>query len=597
MKADDVMPLDASAVKCAAYEINNLIAGGRVEKIYQPEKDEIVLLIKSAKENMRLVISANSQNSRLYITNEAKENPQSPPMFCMLLRKHIASGKILSVKSVDFERIAEILIESRNELGDTVNKRIICEIMGKNSNIILVDEKGKIIDSVKHVDLTVSRVRNIFPGLTYTLPPDGDRLNPLNLSQDEFLSVLSDAPEGKNIDKALTSALSGISPLMAREACYKALGAGNKVMGEMTAEDKKKVSLVLYNMFQRIKNNDFESVVLYKKGDKNPVDFAVYPVEQYGEGYETKKTEGICRAMEIFYSEKDSAERMRQRSYALLKNINQKLERVQKKIALLHTTLTDSEEREKYRIAGDIITANLHRINRGDKALTAINYYDEEQKEITIALDESKSPSKNAQMYYKKYAKAKTAETEAKKQLEIAMEDLEYLESVIANIEMAKTPSELEEIRTELIDQHILPKTQTKKKAKANKVSAPEEYEYMGYTIYSGKNNLQNDYLTLKMGRANDLWLHTKNIPGSHVLVKSKGEEFPDKVIEAAAKIAAVNSKGKNAPKTDVDYCVVSHVKKPNGAKAGMVIYEGYYTVTIVPDEDFVNSIKIKKNN
>lgn len=589
------MPLDASAVRCAAFEINNILKGGRIEKVYQPERDEIVLLVKLAVGHARLVISANSQNPRIYVTDKNKENPQEPPMFCMLMRKHVTSGKILEVKSVDFERIADILIESRNELGDTVNKHIICEIMGKNSNIILTDENNKIIDSVKHVDLSVSRVRNIFPGLTYSLPPDGDRKNPLLLNEEDFLAVLENAPEGKSVDKALTAAVSGISPLMAREACHKGTGRGDSVIGELSAQEKRCVARELFSMFEKVKNFEFDSVVLYKKGEKKPFDFAVYAVEQYGEGCECEKAEGICKAMDIFYSERDAVERMRSRSYALLKNVTGQLERVRKKIDILNRTLKECEDREKFRVAGDIITANLHRIAQGDKSLVAVNYYDELQREITIELDEAVSPAKNAQNYYKKYRKAKTAEVEAGKQIEKAYEEMEYLESVVSEIEMAKTPSELEEIRTELTDSAVIKTSQSKKKVKRKGVSAPEEYSFMGYTIYSGKNNLQNDYLTLKVGRANDLWLHTKNIPGSHVLVKHMGEEFPDKVIEAAACIAAVNSKGKLSPKVDVDYCLVSHVKKPNGAKAGMVIYEGYYTVTIVPDEEFCNEIKLKK--
>ena len=589
------MPLDASCVRCAAYEIDNLLKMGRIEKIYQPERDEIILLVKLAGKSVRLVISANSQNAGIYTTEGTKENPQEPPMFCMLMRKHLSSGKITGVKSVDFERIIDISVESRNELGDTVTKHIICELMGKNSNIILTDEKGKITDSVKHVDLSVSRVRNIFPGLTYTLPPDNDRENPLELKEEDFCRILNDAPSGKTIDKALTAALKGRSPLMAREACHRAIATGDAVIGELGKSDFEKIAHELYAMFQKIKNYEFTRVILYKKGEKKPFDFAVYPIEQYGDGCTCQTADTICEAMELFYRERDAVERMRSRSYALLKNVTGQLDRIRKKITILHNTLKDCEEREKYRIAGDIITANLYRINQGDESVTAVNYYDEEQREITIALDKALSPSKNAQSYYKKYQKAKTAEIEAGKQIKKAYEEMEYLESVVGEIELARTPSELEEIRSELTEASVIKTVQTKKKVKKKTVSAPDEYYFMGYTIYAGRNNLQNDYLTLKVGRANDLWLHTKNIPGSHVIVKNMGEEFPDKVIEAAACIAAVNSKGKNSPKVDVDYCPVSHVKKPNGAKAGMVIYEGYYTVTIVPDEEFCQGLKGEK--
>ena len=587
------MPLDASAVRCTAYEINNLLKGGRIEKIYQPERDEIVLLIKAPSGSHRLVISANSQNPRLYVTKQIKENPQEPPMFCMLLRKHITSGRIFSVTSVDFERIIDIKIEAHNEMGDTVEKHIICEIMGKNSNVILTDENNKILDSIKHVDLTVSRVRNIFPGLTYHLPPDGERLNPLCATKGDFYNILIEAGEGKNVDKALTGAVSGISPLMAREAMYRAIKRSDCVIGELSDNDKEKIALSLSDMFEKIKNYEFDCVVLYKKNEKKPCDFAVYEVKQYEDEYVVENAEGICEALERFYSERDSAERMRSRSFALLKNVSGQLERVRKKITLLHQTLTEAEGKEKFRIAGDIITANLYRMKQGDESLVAVNYYDENSGEITIELDGALSPSKNAQRYYKKYQKAKTAEVEAAKQLVKANDEMEYLESVVNEIESAKTPSELDEIKEELLMTGVIRNTQTKKKAaKKIKMSPPEEYLYEGYTIYSGKNNIQNDYLTLKIGRATDLWLHTKNIPGSHVLVKSRGEAIPNKVIEAACIIAATNSKGNKSSKVEVDYCPVSHVKKPNGAKAGMVIYEEYNTAVVTPDEEFCLELK-----
>ncbi len=587
------MPLDASAVRCAAYEIDKILQGGRIEKIYQPERDEIILAVKTPSGNYRLVISANSANPRLYITATVKENPQEPPMFCMLMRKHISSGRIVSVKSVDFERITDITIEARNEMGDIVKKHLMCEIMGKNSNIILVNEEGKIIDSIKHVDLTVSRVRNVFPGLTYNFPPDSERKNPLGMTKEDFYKILKDCPEGRSIDKALTAHISGISPLMAREAAHRALGRCDSLLGEMSDNDKEKCAQELAKMFEKIRNYEFEVCLLYKKGDAKPFDFAVYSISQYKDEAVCERVDGVCSALEIFYSKRDAAERMRSRSYALTKTVSVQLERIRKKITLLYTTLSECEKKEEYRIAGDIITANLYMMEKGDKSLKAINYYDEEQKEITITLDETKNPSQNAQLYYKKYRKAKVAEVEAAKQIEKAESEAEYLESVLVHIDMAQTPSALDEIKEELVEAGVIKSTFAKKKgAKKVKMSPPEEYLYMDYTIYSGRNNVQNDYLTLKMGRANDLWFHTKNIPGCHVLIKHKGEEIPKKVIEAAAIIAATNSKGKASGKVEVDYCPVSHVKKPNGAKAGMVIYEGYSTAVVSPDEDFCEEIK-----
>ncbi len=590
------MPLDASAVRCAAFEINNIVKGGRIEKIYQPEKDEIVLLIKAGGKNLRLVISASSANPRIYITDSVKENPQEPPMFCMLMRKHVSSGKILEVKSVDFERIVDILIEGRNEMGDVVFKHLICEIMGKNSNIILTDENMKITDAIKHVDITVSRVRNIFPGLTYRKPPDGERQNPLEMEENDFYDVLKKSNEAWGIDKCVTSAIMGTSPLFGREAAWRALGKSNVLLGETDDSDKEKIAKELYLMIQKVKNYEFSPVLLFKEGEEKPMDFAVYKIEQYGQEYKCVESESICETLESFYSKKDAAERMRARSYSLMKTVTLQLERVRKKINLLDETLRECEKKEKYRMWGDIITANLYRMKQGDEVLEAVNFYDEEAKEVTLALDALKSPSKNAQQYYKKYQKAKTAEVEAGKQLKKAMEEMEYLESVVNEIGDAKTPSELDEIKEELLSEGVIKTTFTKKKQpKKAKMSPPEEYFYEGYTIFAGKNNVQNDYLTLKIGRADDLWLHTKNIPGSHVLVKNRGEAFPKKVIEAACILAATKSKGKNSSKVEVDYCPVSHVKKPNGAKAGMVIYEIYETAVVTPDEKWCEALKTER--
>lgn len=586
------MPLDASAVRAAVFEINESILGGRIEKIYQPERDEILLAIKTASGQKRLVISANSANPRIYLTHFAKENPENPPMFCMLMRKHLSGGKVTGVSQRGFERIADIELEVRNEMGDTVKKHILCEIMGKNSNIMLLDANEKIIDAVKHVDITVSRVRNVFPGLTYCLPPDSGRQNPLCMTEEDFYSVLSSAGEGRTIDKALTSAIGGISPLLAREAAFAAMGEAAPKIGEMSDGDKRKTAAKLYEIFKEVEKGDFYPCVIYRDGEKRPLDFSAVEITQYGEGFGVVKKDSMCLAMEDYYAERDRDERMRSRAHALMKSVNANLDRIRKKKVLLAETLRDAAERDKYKEAGDIITANLYRMKQGDKYLTAVNYYDARQREITIELDESKSPSKNAQHYYKKYAKAKTAETEAKKQLEISCEEEKYLESVVLEIERAQAPSELEEIRRELVGAGIVRAQDKKKKEKKLPVGAPAEYLFNGYTIYSGRNNVQNDYLTMKMGRANDLWLHTKNIPGSHVLVKYMGEEFPPDVIETAAVIAATNSKGASSPKVDVDYCPVSHVKKPNGAKAGMVVYEIYSTASVAPDEELCRKLR-----
>ena len=584
------MPLDASVVRAVVFETDKRLSGGRIEKIYQPERDEAVLSVRTKEGAQRLVISANGANPRIYITDSVKENPAEPPMFCMLMRKHLSGGRIIKISQPGFERIADIECECRNEMGDTVNKHIICEIMGRNSNIILTNGDGKIIDAIRHVDLSVSRVRNVFPGLGYTLPPDSERKDPLQMDEEDFFDAISRSQSGKALEKALPALICGISPLVVREALFRAKVTG-EVSAEMNNEEKRRAAKVLYDIFQKVKEGEFSPTLIYRGGG-SPTDFAAIDITQYGASCE--RDVSMCSVMEKFYKERDMAERMRSRAYSLLKTVNAHLDRIRKKIPLLYQTLKDAEDREKYKIAGDTIMANLHTMKTGDEFLTAVNYYDIEQKDITIALDRAKSPSQNAQSYYKKYAKAKTAEVTVKKQIELAKREEEYLESVLSEIERATAPSELSEIRSELIGSGLI-RPESKKEKKKPSQSLPEEYFFEGYTIYSGKNNLQNDYLTMKMGRANDLWLHTKLIPGSHVVVKYMGEEYPEKVIEAAAVIAATNSKGAGAPRVDVDYCPVSHVKKPNGAKAGMVVYEGYNTASVAPDKSFCEKLAVKK--
>lgn len=589
------MPLDASSVRAVVFETDKELGGGRIEKIYQPERDEIVLSVRTENGAKRLVVSANASNPRMYITKSVKENPAEPPMFCMLMRKHLAGGRIIKISQFGFERAADIEIESRSEMGDTVKKHIICEIMGKNSNIILTGEDGKIIDAVKHVDLSQSRVRNIFPTLTYRLPPDTGRLNPLEAGETDFERAIKEAPPGKKLDKALPALIGGISPLIVREALFRA-GVASYETGGQSEGDIRKTAVELKNIFEKVKKCEFSPTLIYEKDASAPMDFSSVDIFQYTGDFKTIRVGSMSEAMETFYSERDARERMRARSYALLKNVSSQLERIRKKKPLLFDTIKDAEGREKYKIAGDLITANLYRLKNGDESLICENFYDENLSETTIALDKAKSPSQNAQMYYKKYAKAKTALVEAAKQIEAAERDEEYLESVISEIERAKTPSELEEIHGELVREGIIKSgaRDGKKEKKTPSRSGPEEYSYMGYEIYSGKNNVQNDYLTMKTGRAKDLWLHTKNIPGSHVLVKYKGEEFPADVIRAAAVIAATKSSGAAAPKVDVDYCPVSHVRKPNGAKPGMVVYEGYNTASVAPDKDFCEKLRVR---
>lgn len=576
------MPLDAIAIRSQICELKET-EGYKIDKIQQPERDMLVLTLRGAGNTKKLLISASSANARVHFTHDKFENPSQPPMFCMLLRKHLTAGKIKSISQKGFERIVDIEVESRTELGDVTSKHIICEIMGRNSNIVFLNEELKIIDSIKHVDITVSSVRNILPGLKYMLPPTLDRLDPENAAEEDFLNALNSVEDqGLFADKAITGKIQGISPLLARECVFRALGDGNLKMGEIDSDGIKKVARELYLLFDGVKKGDFHPCILIKP-DKTAADFAPVFIGQYGTAAEIRPALTMNEAVEEFYLRRDRDARMKNHSAALMKTVSNNLTRARKKLALLQENLKEAMQRDKYRVYGDLLTANLYRINKGDKSITVENYYLEGMPKVTIPLDEAKAPSQNVKSYYNKYKKAKNAEIYSREQTEKTTREITYLESVEMSLENASSLSEIGEIRAELEREGYI-KSENKRKAKSVSFSSqPMEFSVCGYRVLVGRNNVQNDYLTFKIGRSRDMWLHAKNIPGSHTLIKYQDEAFPDEVIEKAASLAAYFSKGKNAPKTEVDYCPVSHVKKSAGAKPGMVIYEGYSTALVKP--------------
>jgi len=466
--------------------------------------------------------------------------------------------------------------------------------MGRNSNIIFLDQDMRILDSVKHIDLTVSSLRNILPGLKYMMPPDSGRINPEIATIDEYLSVLKKAPEGKETSGAIVTSVMGISPLLAGECVYKVCGNADLRVGELTETDKQNVANELFNLFQASVNNEFSPCVIYSADKKKVIDFAPFLVKQFENGAEILPAETMNKAACEFYFVRDMQARMNDRSSTIVKVVTTNLKRAEKKLDILQGELKEAEKREQYKVFGDIITANMYKIQKGDTKLETQNFYDN-GKDIEIPLDLRLTPSQNATKYYTKYKKAKNTELYAAKQIEITISEIEYLESVLFSLSNAQTPQHLSEIREELVNSgYINPERSKTKKDKNPTIGKPMEFEYNGYTIFVGRNNIQNDILTLRMSRSRDLWLHTKNIAGSHTLIKYNGEEFPNKVIEVAASIAAFYSKGKNSPYVEVDYCPVSHVKKPNGSKAGMVVYEGYSTAFVKPDGELAD--KLRKN-
>lgn len=547
------MAFDASVLRCLTIELNEKLLNAKIDKIHQPQKDELFLAIRSKTGNFKLIISVNPSCSRIHLTEEKQENPAQPPMFCMLLRKHLGGGKIVKIEQSGFERIIVFYIESYDELGDLSIKKLIVEIMGKHSNIILTDKEDKIIDSIKRIDISTSSVRQVLPALTYIMPPN-DRIDPLT-----FEGEMPDLDK-RNPEKALCSVFSGISPQLAGEILRK----GFK------------------DVVNRIKNNEFHPCIYYEKG--KPLDFSALSLIIYPAEVEKKENASISAVIDEFYRKKAHAVLLNRLSSELIRLISNNIDRCEKKLGIFARQIQDAEKREKYRIYGELLTSNLYKVKYGDSEVLVDNYYTGEQVKIT--LDPTLSPAKNAQKYYTRYNKAKVSEEQALIQQKKTQKELDYLESVADEILRAESPAEIAEIKEELRDTGYIARDLSSKKRKEAGSSKPLQFEIEGYSVFVGRNNRQNDFLTLKTARSVDTWLHTKNIPGSHVIIKKKeGEEIPDSVIVKAASIAAFHSKAKNSSKVPVDYTLVKNVKKPSGAKPGMVIYEHYNTVLVEPSE------------
>lgn len=573
------MALDAVAVRCLANELSDLITDGRIDKIHQPEKDEITINIRTFTDNYKLLLSASSSNPRAHLTKYSKKNPITAPMFCMLLRKHIGSGKITRVEQIGFERIIRFSIESYDELGDLTTKYLIIEIMGKYSNIILTNHDLKILDSIKRVDFTVSSVRQILPGLIYELPPKQDKTDLTEYSQDTDI----DLSQPIKADKALLGAVGGISPLTAREIIFRAIGRADINASELSINKQSAVKVALLKFAEEIKNNRFAPCIITDNSGKT-IDFSATEIRQYEGFADTKHLESISEVLDEFYNSRDISERMKQKSADLVKLLNTNIERVSKKLTILQKTVKDAENKDKYKVFGDLITANIYKITDGMKSVEVENYYESDLPIVKIPLDVSLSPSQNAQRYYKRYNKAKTAEIEAAKQIKAAKTSLDYLESTLVSLENAENEADLNAIRAELINEGYLNR---KINPKRQKQSAPKPMHFIssdGFDIYVGKNNTQNDYLTLKLANSSDIWFHTKNIHGSHTVIKlGIDKNIPERTMKEAAALAAYYSKARNSSQVPVDYTQIKNVKKPNGAKPGMVIYDRYNTVYVTP--------------
>ena len=581
------MALDSVALKALVAELQCLV-GGRVDKVHQPERDELAIGVRTYDASYRLLISASPAHPRIHLSQHSKSNPKTAPLFCMLLRKHLASGRITQIEQVGFERIVKLTIESYDELGDYTPKFLYVEIMGRHSNIILVNNEGRVIDSVKHIDESMSSVREILPGGIYELPPVQSKTPLTEWDTDcdfEFMGT-------QKLDKAIISQISGISPLTARELVYSVFGTTDVLSDSVNTNRLAMLKLELKKLKERIANNDFAPCMIIDSQTGKLVEFSAIPTEQYETLGNVRAYESMSNLVDEFYHMRDVNERMRQKTADLIKLLTNHAERIAKKMSILRATLSDAEKMDTYREYADLITANIYRIKEGHKSVEVENYFDENMPMVKITLDPSLSPSQNAQKYYKKYNKSKTALREAKKQLEESAQELVYIQSTLAMVETADRLEDVNAIRRELADEgYIKRSTNAQKKQKAEQSKPMHFVSSDGFDIYVGRNNTQNDYLTLKLANSSDLWFHTKDIHGSHTVIKlGLDKDVPKETILEAAALAAYYSKARESSQVPVDYTTIKNVKKPNGAKPGMVIYEHYNTVYVTPAQIHVAS-------
>lgn len=570
------MAFDGITISNIVKEITPLLVEGRINKIAQPESDELLLTIKNNHGQYRLLMSANASLPLLYITETNKPAPLTAPNFCMLLRKHINNGRILSVKQYGLERVVDFEIEHLNEMGDVCVKHLIIELMGKHSNIIFLDDNNTIIDSIKHISAQISSVREVLPGRNYFIPDTTGKLDPLTADYEAFAANVFEKP--CNIHKALYTSLTGFSPCISTQICHLASISCEANARDLTENERMHLYHIFSETMEEVKNGDFSPNIIYR--NSIPVEFASIPLTNYTDGT-VKNYTSVCALLSDYYAEKNAASRIHQKSTDLRKVVNTILERDHKKMDLLYKQLDDTDKREKYKVYGELINAYGYGIEEGARSFTALNYYTNE--EITVPLDETLTARENSIRYFERYNKLKRTFEATGKLLQEVKTEILHLESVSNALDIALYEEDLAQIKAELIEYGYMKRKGAAKKERFT--SKPFHYVSSdGFHIYVGKNNFQNDMLSFQFATGNDWWFHAKEIPGSHVIVKTNGTELPDKTFEEAAALAAHYSKGKNQEKVEVDYTLKRNLKKPNAAKPGFVIYHTNYSMVISPD-------------
>ncbi len=583
------MAFDGVTIYHLKKEFNQFLVNGRIRKIYQPEKDEIRLLINQGKNKYHLLLSVNPNNPRVYLTEVLKENPSAPPNFCMALRKYLLNGTIKEISQYKTDRILKLAILKNNEFNEPVIRTLLLELMGRNSNLILLDEDGRILDSLKKVGPSSSRYRQILPGRDYIYPPENNRYSFLEFDSSSFKEILSSLKD-QAIESFFIKAFLGISPAIAREIAYR---AGLDPKKEIQSLSKKQEQFLMAAFDEVISLITTESQPRIYFNRRTPFDFSTIPLHHLEQDYSFEAYQSLSSMLEIYYFKKDKILRFKNKSARLSQQLETLYKKHQKKLKNLKADLVKAQKGEKFRIWGDLLTANIYQIEKGMAKIEVINYHDPEGKLIEIPLKTNRSPSQNAQAYYKRYNKSKSAIRYLEPYIKETKEKEYYLGSLINSLNQSTELAELDEIQDEFNQSEFNKKPKPKKKAKKNHVSSP--YHYLsseGFHILVGKNNYQNDLIASKMGKNEDCWLHVKDLPGSHVLVVANGRFISEQTLLEAGNLAAWYSKARGSSKIPVDYVEYKYVKKPTKAKPGMVIFTNQKTMVVSPDLAFIENIE-----
>ena len=591
------MPLDALCLSGVVHELNTALAGAKVDKIYQPGRDEVVLALRSSSQgNVRLLLSANPSHPRLYLTQLPLENPDKPPMFCMLLRKHLSGARLLGVEQAHLERVAFLRFEALNELGDRVERKLALEAISHHANLLLLDGEGRILDCVRRSDSGLDPKgsgRLLQPGMFYRLPSAVDKADPLAAGREELERLLSTAPEEAQADQWLLDTFAGLSPLVCRELAFRAGGATDARLHQLGPEGR----AALLDRVEELQNTvkEFRYTPLMISIDERPKDFSFLPIGQYQGAAEVRAYPSFSLLLDDFFAQRDQQERVRQKGQDLIRQVTNARDRTRRKIANQEKELAATRDRDRLRQLGDILTSNFWQMEKGMARLRAADFYDPEGKEVDIKLDPLLTPQQNAAKYYKEYNKAKTAEEMLTIQLDKGRKELDYLNSVLEAISLAEGERDLGEIRQELVDTGYLRPGKTARVRNKRVTSKPMEFmSTSGLRISVGKNNSQNDLLTCKLAGKGDIWFHTQKIHGSHVILWTEGEQPDLQSLNEAACLAAWFSQARDSSKVPVDYTPARYVKKPGGARPGMVVYTTYETAWVKPDGELARKLRVK---